>query len=261
MTSLLSMPWRWRVPRILAVNPAALRLPFPESERAAAVRFRAEETIAMPLDDAVLDHQVAEYTQTAEGTASMRVVVVAARRTMVEQLLTAVRVAGLKPEGIDLDAFALVRALDGAAGGAPGGETAAGQAGEGEPTQMARVLCHLGGVTNVAVSVGSTCVFARTLQAVWDDEDAGAALADQIRPSIDFYMGQPQALPVAEVLLSGPGSRDEQVVERIGAEIGLPVQVAEPLGDLDASALGTEEDPSRYTVAVLSALLRSAGRT
>ena len=36
---------------------------------------------------------------------------VAARRDMIERLLSAARAAGLRPEGIDLSAFAMVRAL------------------------------------------------------------------------------------------------------------------------------------------------------
>src|SRR5687767_10677367 len=80
-------------------------------QRDAAVRFQASEAIAMPLDEAVLDHQVAGYAEAPDGTPRMQVVVVAARRTMVETLLQAVKSAGLKAEGVDLDAFALVRSL------------------------------------------------------------------------------------------------------------------------------------------------------
>ena len=82
-----------------------------EKQRDAAVRFQAAEAIAMPLDEAVLDHQVAGYTEAPDGTPRMQVVLVAARRKMIETLLEAVKSAGLKPEGIDLDAFALVRTL------------------------------------------------------------------------------------------------------------------------------------------------------
>src|SRR5918998_460664 len=82
-----------------------------ERQRDAAVRFQASEAIAMPLDEAVLDHQVAGFAEAPDGTPRMQVVVVAARRTMVETLLEAVKVSGLKAEGVDLDAFALVRAL------------------------------------------------------------------------------------------------------------------------------------------------------
>jgi type IV pilus assembly protein PilM len=142
-----------------------------ESERAAAVRFQAAEAIAMPLDEAVLDHQVAGYTDSPDGSPRMQVVLVAARRSMIEAVLEAAKQAGLKPEGIDLDAFALVRTLAVAAGD--------------QPEDSARVYCHLGGVSNLAIAVGSSCFFTRPLSAVWDDEDAGARLADEIRLSID----------------------------------------------------------------------------
>src|ERR687894_679887 len=100
------------------------------------------------------------------------------------QALEAVKIAGLKAEGVDLDAFALVRALS-----TPGDEE----------DESARVFCHLAGVTNLAVAVGSSCFFTRPLSAVWDEEDAGSRLADEIRLSIDYYMTQPQAKPVGEV--------------------------------------------------------------
>jgi type IV pilus assembly protein PilM len=207
-----------------------------EKQRDAAVRFQASEAIAMPLDEAVLDHQVAGYAEAPDGTPRMQVVLVAARRKMIETLLEAVKAAGLKAEGVDLDAFALVRML-GVVDGAAGSEDAA------------RVFCHLGGVTNLAIAVGSTCFFTRPLSAVWDDEDAGSRLADEIRLSIDYYMTQPQAKPVGEVVLSGPGSADGALVENLGLHLGIPVQVAAPLGQVDSSALAPGEDPHRYTVA------------
>jgi len=111
------------------------------------------------------------------------------------------------------------------------------------------VFCHLGGVTNLAIAVGATCFFTRPLSAIWDAEDAGSRLSDEIRLSIDYYMTQPQARPVGEVVLSGPGSNDEQLVQDLGLHLGIPVAVAPPLGALDGSALGPTDDPHRYTVA------------
>src|SRR3954471_2201363 len=122
-------------------------------ERAAAVRFQASEAVAMPLDEAILDYQVIGQATTPEGGGSMRVIVVAAREPMILRLVDAVRGAGLRPEGIDLSAFALMRIV------APESEQ--------EPAP-ARVYCHLGGVTNLAVGVGNTCLFTRPLATVWD---------------------------------------------------------------------------------------------
>ena len=205
-----------------------------DKQRDAAVRFQASEAIAMPLDEAVLDHQIAGFTTAPDGTPRMQVVLVAARRKMIETLLEAVKAAGLKAEGVDLDAFALVRAL-------------AVDTEDDDP--RARVFCHLGGVTNLAVAVGTNCFFTRPLSAVWDEEDAGSRLADEIRLSIDYYMTQPQAKPVGEVVLSGPGSVNSELVETLETQLGMPIQVPAPLGVLDGSALGPTEDPHRYTVA------------
>jgi type IV pilus assembly protein PilM len=216
-----------------------------EKQRDAAVRFQAAEAIAMPLDEAVLDHQIAGFTEAPDGSPRMQVVLVAARRSMVEALLASAKDAGLKPEGVDLDAFALVRTL------AAGGD-------DDQSGDSACVYCHLGGVSNLAIAVGSACFFTRPLSAVWDDEDAAARLADEIRLSIDYYMTQAQAKPVGTVVLSGPGSADEQLIEGLGVHLGLPTTVAAPLGVLDRSALDASEDPHRLTVAAGLAMGRAA---
>src|SRR6478609_2682183 len=121
-------------------------------ELAVAVRFQAAEAI------------------TPEGAARLRIVVVAARESMVSRVVDAVRAAGLRPEGIDLNAFALVRTLSLPA----------------DSAESARVYCHLAGVTNLAIAIGPICLFTRPLSTVWQDEDeqaAAAALAEEIRLS------------------------------------------------------------------------------
>jgi type IV pilus assembly protein PilM len=219
------------------------------SERDAALRFQAAEAIAMPLDEAVLDHQIAGYTNGGEVGERMQVVVVAARRAMIEDYLAATKDAGLKAEGIDLDAFALVRMLAGAEPGAPEGAP-----GDLDAPQSARVFCHLGGVSNLAIALGPSCFFCRTLSTRFDAEAAGARLADEIRMSIDYYMAQPAALAVGDVVLSGEGARDADLVADVGAQLGLPVAASSPLGTLDASVLSDGDDPHRYTVAAGLAL-------
>lgn len=219
-----------------------------DTERDAALRFQAAEAIAMPLDEAVLDHQIAGYSNDEAGQ-RMQVVVVAARRTMIEEYLAAAKDAGLKTEGIDLDAFALVRMLaedDGMGPDAPADEALVPQA--------ARVFCHLGGVSNLAIARGTSCFFSRTLSTPFDAEGAGARLADEIRMSIDYYMAQPAALAVGGVAISGAGARDEQLVADIGARLTMPVAASSPLGALDASGVAGDEDPYRYTVAAGLAL-------
>ncbi|TMK26174.1 MAG: pilus assembly protein PilM, partial [Actinobacteria bacterium] len=75
-------------------------------ELAAAVGFQAQDQVPMPLSNAVLDFHPLGVIDTPAGP-RQRVVLVAAQRDMIERLLAAVRGAGLRPEGIDLSAFAL----------------------------------------------------------------------------------------------------------------------------------------------------------
>ncbi len=210
-----------------------------EAERDAAIRFLAADAIAMPLEEAVLDYQRIETFEGPDEVVRERILVVAARASMIDRLLEAVRGAGLKPDGIDLSAFALVRMFP------DPGELSA------DTTQPARILCHLGGVTNVAIAAGPNCLFTRPLQTVWsaDDESVVSSLAEEIRLSLDFHMAQRNAVPVHSIVLSGPGATDELVANELGARTGLPVSVGDPLGALGTHTVPSHEDPSRFTVA------------
>ena len=218
-----------------------------EAERSAALRYSAEDAIAMPLDEAIVDHQVAGYSRDGDGE-RMQVLVVAARRAMIEEYVAAVRDAGLKPDGVDLDAFALVRAL------APPGDPAAAPEPEGALPRDARVYCHLGGVSNLAIALDDTCLFTRTLATPFDAEGAAPAVADEIRMSIDYYMGQPGARPVGDVVLTGEGAGDGAFVADVGAQLTLPVTAGAPLGALDGGPAPDDGRPYRYTVAAGLAL-------
>jgi type IV pilus assembly protein PilM len=120
-------------------------------ELAAAVRFQAEDQVPMPLSGAVLDFHSLGTVDTPDGP-RQRVIVVAAQREMVERLLRAVRHAGLRPEGVDLSAFALIRSLY--------RPLAAGV----QATGPARVLyLNIGGLTNMAIAEDSVCRFTRVV--------------------------------------------------------------------------------------------------
>jgi type IV pilus assembly protein PilM len=112
----------------------------------AAVRFLAEDQVPMPLSNAVLDFHSLGVHDTLEGP-RQQVVLVAAQRDMVQRLLAAARDAGLRPEGVDLSAFALIRSLY-----RPDSEHAG------------RVLyLNIDGLTNMAIAEGTICRFTRVV--------------------------------------------------------------------------------------------------
>lgn len=221
----------------------------------AAIRFQASDYIPMPLEQAVLEYQALGIHETEQGR-RMRVVLVAARRDMVMRLVSAVRMAGLRPEGVDLSAFALVRALY--------HETLTPGA--------ASMLIHVGGLTNLAVASNGTCLFARALpggleamvealaerrgltltharqwlghvglsgpvEGVEGDPgivgearrvllDGVRLLADEVRNSLDYYRTQVEGDEVETTLLSGPAAAISGFVEQLSGELGMPVRVA-----------------------------------
>jgi type IV pilus assembly protein PilM len=136
-----------------------LRLPAIDDpkELEVAVRFAAQEQIAMPLDQAVIDHRVVGGIGAVDGMApQIDVIVVAARRDMISASLKPLRDAGLEPVGVDLSAFGMIRAL-----GGPGAASAVDAESAGQPQTLAVLYCNVGDVTNLAVAKGRSCLFTR----------------------------------------------------------------------------------------------------
>jgi type IV pilus assembly protein PilM len=236
-------------------------------EMDAAIRFRAQDEIPMPLESAVLDFHPLDVVDTPEGP-RQRVLVVAARRDMIDRVLTAVRAAGLRPEGVDLAAFAMIRALY-----QPGADEAI-------------MYLSVGGLTNLAVAEGTRCVFTRVvgggleslavelaerraltldharawlthvgigrpLDAIEGEpeivSEANLVLSEGVRRiavearnSLDFHVTQDGAPPVSRVVLTGAAAAVPGFGEALSAELGMPVDVRSVDGapdDIDAGRL------------------------
>src|ERR687888_1201845 len=76
-----------------------------------AIRFRAQEALPIPVEEAVLDYRILGESETEEGERICRVLLVVAYRELVDRYLAACRKAGIWVVGIDLEAFALLRSL------------------------------------------------------------------------------------------------------------------------------------------------------
>lgn len=63
-------------------------------------------------------------------------------------------------------------------------------------------------------------------------------IVNEIRGSIEFYVSQPGARPVGEVLLTGGGSLLVGFVERLAETLALPVRMADPLARLTVGDIG-----------------------
>src|SRR5437773_3909372 len=82
----------------------------PEKELRDSLPYQVQEFIPIPVEEAVLDFDVLEEFE-HEGARMLRVLLVAAQRPMVQQVVEVAQQAKLEPVGLDLVAFALVRSV------------------------------------------------------------------------------------------------------------------------------------------------------
>jgi type IV pilus assembly protein PilM len=237
-------------------------------ERRAAVAYEAQEHIPIPLDQAVMDFQ-GIGTFAADGGERERIVVVAAPRDMIDQLARVVRRARLQPTGIDLEAFAILRAL----------MPPASVLDEGSPDTDAQVVVHVGAeVTHVIVSVDRNCHFTRLVnfggdlltaavaqrlecsndqaealkitcgllgdpQGRWDADTVAEvqhALALAARPlvrevvrSLDYYRSQPSSRTIDKVVLSGGTALCMGLDRYMRQGLSIPVETGDAASQLD----------------------------
>ena len=82
-----------------------------EKQLANAVTFRAHEALSIPMDQAVMDYHVVGSQKLDNGDVSHRVILAAAYREPIDQFAAAFDAADIQLEAIDVEAFALLRAV------------------------------------------------------------------------------------------------------------------------------------------------------
>ena len=251
-----------------------------------AVRFRAQEALPIPIDEAVLDFQVIGEGVDDQGQPTKRILLVVAYRELIDRYLDACKKAGITLAGIDLEAFALLRALQ------------APQEGTGEDPSAALVAVAIGhDRSTFAVSDGRICEFTRVLE--WggaalnvaiaraldaapsevDGVKRALALTDEMVPdgltpeqakkardamrraiqtfarelvsSLQYYQNQPGSLGIGEIVLTGGTAHLHGLSGELERLIGVRVRVGDPLGRMKVSKkLGETEQVGSLAVAI-----------
>jgi type IV pilus assembly protein PilM len=228
-----------------------------------AIRFRAQEALPIPLEEAVLDYQVLGERVDASGRTVRRVLLVVAYRDLIDRYVSACRKAGIRLSGIDLEAFGLLRALT-----VPRDPD--------EAPRAATVVVNVGhDRSTFGVSYGLSCEFTRVLD--WGGAKLGVAIAraldlapseaapikhsisllEPVTPAgltaeqgqmareaaqrelhafarelvsaLQFYQNQPGSLGIGEVVLTGGTAELPGIDVELRRLIGVPVRVGDPL--------------------------------
>jgi type IV pilus assembly protein PilM len=251
-----------------------------------AVRFKAQEALPIPIDEAVLDYHVLGESVDADGQVSKRILLVVAYRELIDRYVDACKQAGITLAGIDLEAFALLRALQ------------APQDGVGADASAALVVVAIGHERSTfAVSDGRVCEFTRVLE--WggsalnvaiaravdaapsevEDKKRALSLMDEMVPdgltaeqakqareamrraiqtfarelvsSLQYYQNQPGSLGIGEIVLTGGTAHLPGLAGELERLIGVKVRVGDPLARMKvAKKVGQPEQIGSLAVAI-----------
>lgn len=129
--------------------------PTDEENLASAVRFEADKYIPFDLEEVVLDSQRLDESALGFGnSAEMKVLLVAAKKSQIEQRVDILKKAHLEPVIIDVDSFALGNAFELRSILSPRAEV------EGKVVS----LIDIGSVkTNITIMIGNTSFFTREI--------------------------------------------------------------------------------------------------
>jgi type IV pilus assembly protein PilM len=246
-----------------------------DKELRESLPFQVQEFVPIPLEEAVLDFHVLEEFE-REGRRMVRILLVAAQKAMIQQIVEAAEAAKLRPVGLDLVPFAIVRSVGSIEGSglaeSDGGDEAIVDIG----ADTTSICVHAWGVPRfvrilpsggrdvtqaVARAIGVTEEEAERIKrdgrSELDSENyeqasqaavsRAAAFADDIRSSLDFYQSQMPGAKIGRVLLTGGGSKLEglqrMLVDRFPAEVavGRPFHRVSPALDLSDAAMADAE--------------------
>jgi type IV pilus assembly protein PilM len=251
-----------------------------------AVRFKAQEALPIPIDEAVLDYRVLGEGVNEEGEPTRKILLVVAYRELIDRYVDACKKAGIILTGIDLEAFALLRALhapqDGVEGDpsaalvvvAIGHERATFAVSDGRVCEFTRVLDWGGSALNVAIArvldaapsevEGAKRALALTDEMVPDGltsqqaqrareamRRAIQAFARELVSSLQYYQNQPGSLGIGEIVLTGGTAHLPGLVGELEQLIGVRVRVGDPLARMKiAKKVGEPEQIGSLAIAI-----------
>jgi type IV pilus assembly protein PilM len=229
-----------------------------------AIRFRAQEALPIPIEEAVLDYHVLGERVDDQGTKVRRILLVVAYRELIDRYVAACKKAGVRLAGIDLEAFALLRALgepqedDGPASDAAlvvvaiGHDRSTFAVSDGRVCEFTRVLDWGGSTLDVAMARELNCapseaepvkrqlsLAAENVPDGLTEEQANRAreavqrqlqtFARELVSSLQFYQNQPNSLGIGEIVITGGTAHLAGLAEELQRLIGVRVTVGDPL--------------------------------
>lgn len=242
-----------------------------------SIQWEAEQYIPFDINDVNIDVQILNTESTQAG--QMDVLLVAAKKDMVNDYTEVIASAGLIPVVVDIDAFAVQNQFE---------------INYEVPRSETVVLVNIGAsVTNINVLANGISTFTRdisigggqftdavqkALNVSYDEAEAlklggggkdsdavvpqevervlqteSESIANEIQRSLDFYAATSADAHIARIFLSGGSSKIPALVKTIEGRTGVPVEVMNPFRNIDIGS-GKFDPDYLQTVAPMAAV-------
>ncbi len=227
-----------------------------------AINFQAEEQLPISLSSVVLDYIVLGETEgTGEGPVQLEILLVAARRDMLDIFLEALSIANLEALDIDVASIAMMHLLPQKA-----------------LSMTVAVVNVANGLNSILIMANGKPYLSRLGMAKINDlaeglgcplEDVFSSsvinyekptqlldnwinnLASEVRSSINYYQDQTQMSRVEGVLLSGRGAFLNGLSAQLESYLNIPVRLFNPLKEYNPSKrrlLNTDHEAIEYAI-------------
>ncbi len=237
-----------------------------------ALPFQVQDSIPIAVDEAVLDFVPLEQFVTPDGEPMESILAVAVHRDIVDSLIRVMESAKVAPTAVDLQAFALVRAIFGM------------EAGLGTPLQA---IVDIGAsITQVVIARAGTAHFVRLLPRGGDDFTAALrdgldldaesaeelkrtvgvepmgmpgddddvskarrilteqadALIEELRSSVNYFEASSGEERVERLVVAGNAARLPHLANRFGRSLGVAVEPARVLDMFEVGKIEMTDD-------------------
>jgi type IV pilus assembly protein PilM len=242
-----------------------------DQEIESAIKWEAEQYIPIPLNEAIIQHQILERREQS-APPEVVVLLVAAPRTLVEKYTKAVQLAGLNPIGVETELLSMVRSL------APG--------------KGVTMLIDFGaGSTDIAIAKDGKLSFSRSIPTAGEAftravaQNLGVAyqqaeeykkayglsegqlegkikgalgpvfrmVSDEIKKAIHYYQTEEKGEVPASVVISGGTAGMPETLSSLSKLLGLEVIIGNPFAGISVDpevAKSIEPYAPLYSIAV-----------
>lgn len=230
-----------------------------EEELFSSIAFEAEQYIPFEISDVHLDFHIMESDQEEDMTqdgpdAQMPVLLVAAKKDRVSEMIGMVEEAGAKVAVVDVDAFGLENIFSANYGA---GEPIVGLVNIGASVININVLVDgvsaftrdisMGGNRyteeiqkglNISFLEAERAKCGEAIEGIDEDrvlamvQDTNSEVAAEVGRTFDYFRSTVQSQQVDKVYLSGGGAKAHGLVEQVSDRLGIPVEIFDPFVNL-----------------------------